>query len=181
MNLRYIWFFISNKLNHYYSTLSTKLAPKRNLFTSAVGTVSRRSSHKIPLLDENKWFKKRALLTSMTCLHQVPAGNGGILDKSLDANSTLSADITPQLNTLHYSRLHYIALRLTFNVNFLPQISKRSSRLGPSSSITRALYFPHGPAVQWKKTHFVHWNGSKALAAWMCLTQARKWCRHSPK
>ena len=33
----------------------------------------------------------------------------------------------------------------TFNVNFLPQMSNKSSKLGPSNSITKALYFPQGP------------------------------------
>ena len=38
-----------------------------------------------------------------------------------------------------------IGASLTFNENFLPQISNKSSKLGPSSSITSALYFPQGP------------------------------------
>ena len=33
----------------------------------------------------------------------------------------------------------------TFNENFLPHISNKSSKLGPRSSITSALYFPQGP------------------------------------
>lgn len=36
-------------------------------------------------------------------------------------------------------------IHTVFNVNRLPHKSKRSSRLGPSSSITSALYLPHGP------------------------------------
>ena len=37
------------------------------------------------------------------------------------------------------------AASLTFNENFRPQISNKSSKLGPSSSITSALYLPQGP------------------------------------
>ena len=33
----------------------------------------------------------------------------------------------------------------TFNVNLRPHMSNKSSKLGPSSSITKALYFPQGP------------------------------------
>ena len=35
----------------------------------------------------------------------------------------------------------------TFNVNFLPQMSNKSSKLGPSNSMTKALYFPQGPGM----------------------------------
>ena len=43
-------------------------------------------------------------------------------------------------------QFHHICIAiLTFNENFLPQISNKSSKLGPSSSITSALYFPQGP------------------------------------
>jgi len=39
-----------------------------------------------------------------------------------------------------------IAIRSTlFKVKRLPQISNKSSSDGPSNSITRALYLPHGP------------------------------------
>jgi len=36
-------------------------------------------------------------------------------------------------------------MRTVLSENSRPHISNKSSRLGPSSSITKALYFPHGP------------------------------------
>ena len=47
--------------------------------------------------------------------------------------------------TAYFHRLGQLVMGGTFNVNFLPQMSNKSSKLGPSSSITKALYFPQGP------------------------------------
>jgi len=36
-------------------------------------------------------------------------------------------------------------MRTVFSENSRPHISNKSSRLGPRSSMTKALYLPHGP------------------------------------
>lgn len=36
-------------------------------------------------------------------------------------------------------------MRTVLSENSRPHISNKSSRLGPRSSMTKALYFPHGP------------------------------------